>query len=126
MRSHKLGDLVFRADGKAPTKRRASVKLVYKVDDGEVEDLEVKRGGAVRALLLLTASSERSSHTTELGLPSYLYQEGEELHFMRTIAASGVGSYRINDVEVTWEAYDKRLHQIGVLTKARNFLVFQV
>jgi structural maintenance of chromosome 1 len=45
---------------------------------------------------------------------------------MRTIAASGVGSYRINDVEVTWEAYDKRLHQIGVLTKARNFLVFQV
>jgi len=91
LRSHKLGDLVFRADGKAPAKRRASVKLVYKVDEGEVEDLKA----------------------------------GEELHFMRTIAASGVGSYRINDVEVTWEAYDKRLHQIGVLTKARNFLVFQ-
>jgi structural maintenance of chromosome 1 len=45
---------------------------------------------------------------------------------MRTIAASGVGSYRINDQEVTWEAYDKRLKDIGVLTKARNFLVFQV
>jgi hypothetical protein len=44
---------------------------------------------------------------------------------MRTIAASGVGSYRINDVEVTWETYDKRLQDIGVLTKARNFLVFQ-
>jgi structural maintenance of chromosome 1 len=53
-------------------------------------------------------------------------KEGDELHFMRTIAASGVGSYRINDQEVTWEAYDKRLKDIGVLTKARNFLVFQV
>ena len=27
--------------------------------------------------------------------------EGEEIHFMRTIAASGVGSYRINDQEVS-------------------------
>jgi len=92
LRSHKLGDLVFRADGKAPGKRRASVKLVYQVDEGEVEGLD---GGA-------------------------------ELHFMRTIAASGVGSYRLNDAEVTWDAYDKQLREIGVLTKARNFLVFQV
>jgi|MDTB01.3.fsa_nt_gb hypothetical protein len=81
---------------------------------------------------------------------------------MRTIAASGVGSYRINDKEVkcaplaqlrmpfslllalrtrdddssfkfrnktsqvSWDAYDERLREIGVLTKARNFLVFQV
>jgi structural maintenance of chromosome 1 len=45
---------------------------------------------------------------------------------MRTIAVNGVGSYRINDLEVTWDSYDKKLREIGVLTKARNFLVFQV
>jgi structural maintenance of chromosome 1 len=43
LRSHKLGDLVFRAKGKAPDKRRASVKLVYRVDAEEVEDLKVKK-----------------------------------------------------------------------------------
>lgn len=41
LRSQKLGDLVFRAEGKAPGKRRASVKLVYEVDEDEVEDIEV-------------------------------------------------------------------------------------
>jgi chromosome segregation ATPase len=41
LRSHKLGDLVFRADGKAPPKRRASVKLVYQVDANEVDEMQV-------------------------------------------------------------------------------------
>jgi chromosome segregation ATPase len=42
LRSHKLGDLVFRADGKAvPAKRRASVQLVYELDDGEVKGRKV-------------------------------------------------------------------------------------
>lgn len=27
--------------------------------------------------------------------------------------------------KVTWDAYEKRLRDIGVLVKARNFLVFQ-
>ena len=45
---------------------------------------------------------------------------------MRTIAATGVGSYRINNREVSWADYDAQLKEIGVLTKARNFLVFQV
>lgn len=27
--------------------------------------------------------------------------------------------------QVTWESYEKRLRSIGVLVKARNFLVFQ-
>lgn len=27
--------------------------------------------------------------------------------------------------KVTWDAYEKRLRSIGVLVKARNFLVFQ-
>lgn len=43
LRSNKLGDLVFRADGKAvPSKRRAMVKLVYELDQDEIEGREVK------------------------------------------------------------------------------------
>lgn len=29
------------------------------------------------------------------------------------------------DEQVTWDGYEKRLREIGVLVKARNFLVFQ-
>ena len=42
LRSQKLSDLVFRANGSAPARRRASVKLVYRLDDGEVEGMEVR------------------------------------------------------------------------------------
>ena len=51
--------------------------------------------------------------------------EGDELKFTRIVSPSGVGSYRINDREVTWDDYDKTLRSIGILVKARNFLVFQ-
>ena len=30
-----------------------------------------------------------------------------------------------NSFKVTWDTYEKRLRSIGVLVKARNFLVFQ-
>eukprot|EP00903_Cladosiphon_okamuranus_P011947 g11221.t1 len=92
LRSTKLSDLVFRADGNVPSSRRAMVKVVYMVGEGE----EV--GGQ---------------------------EAGEEVHFSRVISAGGASSYRLNDKEVTWESYEKRLRSIGVLVKARNFLVFQ-
>ena len=50
---------------------------------------------------------------------------GTEIWFGRTISASGAGSYRLNGREVSWEVYDKQLREIGVLVRARNFLVFQ-
>ncbi|CBN77803.1 structural maintenance of chromosomes 1 protein [Ectocarpus siliculosus] len=92
LRSTKLSDLVFRADGAVPSSRRAMVKVVYMVGEGE----EV--GGQ---------------------------EAGDEVHFSRVISAGGASSYRLNDKEVTWESYEKRLRSIGVLVKARNFLVFQ-
>ena len=50
---------------------------------------------------------------------------GDHLVFTRTITATGAGSYRVNNKEVSWADYDAQLKEIGVLTKARNFLVFQ-
>ena len=48
-----------------------------------------------------------------------------EIHFSRSISSSGVSSYKLDGKEVTYEAYENLLQRIGVLVKARNFLVFQ-
>ena len=47
------------------------------------------------------------------------------MHFTRTISASGVSNYRLDSKDVTYEVYENVLQRIGVLVKARNFLVFQ-
>lgn len=56
----------------------------------------------------------------------YLLGNGEELHFTRTISSAGGSEYRIDDKAVTWDAYGAKLKSLGILVKARNFLVFQV
>ena len=55
----------------------------------------------------------------------YVEDSGAKLRFTRSISAAGVGSYRLNNKEVTYDAYEEVLQKIGVLVKARNFLVFQ-
>jgi structural maintenance of chromosome 1 len=45
--------------------------------------------------------------------------------FQRTIRPNGSGDYRINNKVVTYKQYEDKLASIGVLVKARNFLVFQ-
>lgn len=49
----------------------------------------------------------------------------QELFFTRLISEKGTGSYRINHQDVTFDAYQQQLKEIGILVKARNFLVFQ-
>lgn len=91
LRSSHLKELIFKRDTSSAPERRASVKLVYVLSDGEVEGME-----------------------------------GEsELSFARTISVSGVSTYRLNDRDSTYELYEEMLQKIGVLIKARNFLVFQ-
>ncbi len=51
--------------------------------------------------------------------------EGSQIEFLRSINASGAADYHIDGKKVTYDAYEKLLQQIGVLVKARNFLVFQ-
>lgn len=50
---------------------------------------------------------------------------GDCIKFKRMISGTGVGSYRVNDQDVTSDAYNEVLKSINVLVKARNFLVFQ-
>jgi structural maintenance of chromosome 1 len=57
-----------------------------------------------------------------------VYQDAtteEEVRFSRSISPSGVGEYRVDDEVVSFAQYEERLSEIGVILKARNFLVFQ-
>ena len=53
------------------------------------------------------------------------YKKGQLINFSRVISSTGVSSYKLDDKEVTYEVYENLLQKIGVLVKARNFLVFQ-
>ncbi|KAL6901022.1 hypothetical protein ACP4OV_005698 [Aristida adscensionis] len=83
--------------------RGAQLKdLIYALDDREKE-----------------AKGRRAS----VGL---VYQMGaDELHFTRTITGAGGSEYRIDGRVVSWDDYNAKLRSLGILVKARNFLVFQ-
>jgi len=49
----------------------------------------------------------------------------DEITFTRSISEKGVGSYSIGGKKCNWDKYEAELGKIGVLVKARNFLVFQ-
>lgn len=90
LRGNQLRDLVYRNledPSDNPSRRKASVKLVYR--KGDEED------------------------------PS------NEIEFMRTVTLNGASEYRARGQVMSLEKYNEELAKIGVLVKARNFLVFQ-
>eukprot|EP01084_Bolivina_argentea_P069262 126066_1 len=96
LRGTKLVDMVYRGPN-CLTDLRASVTLVYSVGEGEVKDKAA----------------------------------GEEIHFRRTILGGGGSTeYSLGGGSspfrvVPWSEYEAVLRGIGILVKARNFLVFQ-
>ncbi|KAK7855539.1 structural maintenance of chromosomes protein 1 [Quercus suber] len=84
--------------------RGAQLKdLIYAFDDKEKE--QKGRRAFVRLVYQLANSSE--------------------LQFTRTITSSGGSEYRIDGTTVSWDVYNAKLRDLGILVKARNFLVFQ-
>ncbi|KAL4571973.1 hypothetical protein LXL04_018741 [Taraxacum kok-saghyz] len=55
----------------------------------------------------------------------YRLGNGTELLFTRTITSAGGSEYRLDDRVVNWDDYNAKLKSLGILVKARNFLVFQ-
>ncbi|KAK9055706.1 hypothetical protein SSX86_026791 [Deinandra increscens subsp. villosa] len=55
----------------------------------------------------------------------YRLENGTDLLFTRTITGAGGSEYRVDDRVVNWDDYSARLKTLGILVKARNFLVFQ-
>ncbi|KAL5229662.1 hypothetical protein ABZP36_028438 [Zizania latifolia] len=85
--------------------RGAQLKdLIYALDDRDKE-----------------AKGRRASVRLVYRLPG----NGDELHFTRTITGAGGSEYRIDGRLVTWDDYNAKLRSLGILVKARNFLVFQ-
>lgn len=97
LRSSQLKDLVHRAPG-----------------DSEAQ-LAARSAGVT--LVYELADGERA--------PSLAKSGTTEVRFSRLISGKGAGSYRVDDRDVSFEAYQEQLKQIGILVKARNFLVFQ-
>lgn len=85
--------------------RGAQLKdLIYAFDDKE---REVKGRKAFVKLVFITST-------------------GEELEFTRGISPAGSSEYKLNRKNVTWDEYNEKMKSLGILVKARNFLVFQV
>ncbi|XP_022771267.1 structural maintenance of chromosomes protein 1-like isoform X2 [Durio zibethinus] len=55
----------------------------------------------------------------------YQLAGGSELCFTRSITSAGGSEYRIDSSVVNWDEYNGKLRSLGILVKARNFLVFQ-
>ncbi|XP_027365093.1 structural maintenance of chromosomes protein 1 isoform X1 [Abrus precatorius] len=55
----------------------------------------------------------------------YQLANSTEIQFTRTITSAGASEYRVDGNVVNWDAYNARLKSLGILVKARNFLVFQ-
>ncbi|XP_022898289.1 structural maintenance of chromosomes protein 1 [Olea europaea var. sylvestris] len=77
--------------------------LIYAFDDREKE----QRGRKAYVMLV------------------YQLMDGTEISFTRLITPAGASEYRIGDRVVNWDDYNNSLKSLGILVKARNFLVFQ-
>ncbi|XP_019430133.1 PREDICTED: structural maintenance of chromosomes protein 1 [Lupinus angustifolius] len=55
----------------------------------------------------------------------YQLANSTEIQFTRAITSAGASEYRIDGNVVTWDVYNAKLKSLGILVKARNFLVFQ-
>lgn len=100
LRSSQMKDLIFRPPGSTNEELSAKASLVYvEPEEGEAEEEE--------------------------GRLSKKLPKGKTTIFSRIINTKGAGEYQINHTTVTFKQYEAKLASIGVLLKARNFLVFQ-
>lgn len=85
------------------------------------------RGGQLKDLIYAYDDKEKEQKGRR-AFVRLVYQLGNEseLQFTRTITSSGGSEYRIDGRVVNWDEYNAKLRSLGILVKARNFLVFQV
>ena len=94
------------------------------------------RGNQLQDLIHRPESRGGSSARPKKAFVSLIFVVGDEaigdmeprseVEFSRHILRGGQSQYRLNGRDLTWSEYDATLARIGVLTRARNFLVFQV
>ncbi len=124
LRSSQMKDLIFRPPGSEQDETlSARASLVYVEPtptkevgyDGDEVD-EGERGGGD----MDEEGARKKSSRLAKKLP-----QGKTIIFSRIVTVKGTGEYQINGKSVTFKQYEAKLASIGVLLKARNFLVFQ-
>lgn len=93
--------------------------LIFRPPGSTNEDLSAK------ASLVYVEPEEGETQDEGEGRLSKKLPKGKTTIFSRIITTKGVGEYQINHKTVTFKQYEAKLASIGVLLKARNFLVFQ-
>ncbi|CAO2173099.1 unnamed protein product [Urochloa humidicola] len=84
------------------------------------------RGARLRDLIYAADDGDKEAQGRRASVRLVYHQpDQEELHFTRTITGAGGSEYRIDGRIVTWDDYNAKLRSLGILVKARNFLVFQ-
>ncbi len=121
LRSSQMKDLIFRPPGSEQDETlsaRASLVYVEPTTTKEVGDDgdEGERGGGE----IDEEGAKKKSSRLAKKLP-----QGKTIIFSRIVTVKGTGEYQINGKSVTFKQYEAKLASIGVLLKARNFLVFQ-
>ncbi|KAF9435609.1 Structural maintenance of chromosomes protein 1 [Entomortierella beljakovae] len=96
-------------------------ELIYRdrADDGE----ETQRNGTSGTSRQGALSDSDPRRTWVMAV--YQKDNGDEIRFTRSVNMAGVSEYKINDRVMLYADYDKKLQEINILVKARNFLVFQ-
>ena len=91
--------------------------------------------GSLKELLYSNSDGTSEQDKPRRGHVKLVFENAdeEEVHFQRSIVPSGASAdasfasqYRIDGRSVSWEAYNNKLKDFGILVQARNFLVFQV
>eukprot|EP00579_Thalassiosira_antarctica_P001997 CAMPEP_0201868672 /NCGR_PEP_ID=MMETSP0902-20130614/2454_1 /ASSEMBLY_ACC=CAM_ASM_000551 /TAXON_ID=420261 /ORGANISM="Thalassiosira antarctica, Strain CCMP982" /LENGTH=1327 /DNA_ID=CAMNT_0048394037 /DNA_START=180 /DNA_END=4163 /DNA_ORIENTATION=+ len=109
LRSSQMKDLIFRPPGTARDETlSARASLVY---------VEPTKAGE--------ENTDEEENSPKKGRLSKKIPTGKTIIFSRVITTKGTGEYQINSKNVTFKQYEAKLASIGVLLKARNFLVFQ-
>uniref|UniRef100_A0A6U9R7I1 Structural maintenance of chromosomes protein n=1 Tax=Picocystis salinarum TaxID=88271 RepID=A0A6U9R7I1_9CHLO len=83
------------------------------------------RGAALKDLVYNGDGGNSGQTSKSFVRLAYEMADGKEVHFTRIINAQGTSEYKIDNRTVGWEAYSERLKSFGIMTKARNSLVFQ-
>lgn len=87
------------------------------------------RGNQLRDLVYRNLEDPQDDPSKRRAYVKLVYRQSEdpisEVEFMRTVTVNGASEYRVRGRVLSLEAYNAELASIGVLVKARNFLVFQ-
>ncbi|GKY92407.1 hypothetical protein MPSEU_000211300 [Mayamaea pseudoterrestris] len=116
---HKCFSAIIGPNGSGKSNCMDAISFVLGVQSRDL------RSGQMKDLIFRPAGNTKPQNLRAEATLLFETDNGEELRFSRSISPNGHGEYSVNGVTVSFAEYEAALAEIGVLLKARNFLVFQ-